>query len=197
MIDHTFVPALSIAPRQRIATISSFFHIGQFNGSFGSSLGCGESTMCAFLPVPCFRVEVIFSTSAAWSLSSTVPGTCVSLLSGCALAWIFSETTEGLPSRTPRPILTRIGSSARCSKNDGWHRNRSADDKKVGQSSRSNTGDLQVHLGQEKEKSLSINTKRRLTPRSSSAASCNVTLPILWQSALNSPTVQCSASSKL
>jgi len=77
----TFVPAFSIAPRHKMATIISFFHIGQLRGSFGSSLGCGESTMWEFVPVPCLRLWVISSVWAAWSFNNTVPGTWVSLWS--------------------------------------------------------------------------------------------------------------------
>ena len=39
-------------------SIKSFFHVGQFSGSRGESLGCGTSTMSLFRPVACFRREV-------------------------------------------------------------------------------------------------------------------------------------------
>jgi hypothetical protein len=38
----TLVPAFSIDLRQRISAINSFFHIGQFNWSFGSSPGSSK-----------------------------------------------------------------------------------------------------------------------------------------------------------
>lgn len=34
-----FVPAFNMDPIHKTTVISSFFHIGQFRGSFGSSLG--------------------------------------------------------------------------------------------------------------------------------------------------------------
>lgn len=116
-----------MAPRHRIAVMTSFLHVGQLSGSFGSSLGCGASTMCADLPVPCFRfwVETASSLWAASSSRKTVPGTCCrELWSGRHDIMVVSRrgvasahTPRSMvrdchsPSNTSRPIL----SSSFCS----------------------------------------------------------------------------------
>lgn len=74
---HTFVPAFNIDPRVRIPMIISLRHNGKLRGSLGSSLGCGDNTMCEFFPVPCFKLPVsdVWSCGAALSSRRTVPGT--------------------------------------------------------------------------------------------------------------------------
>ena len=40
--------------RPMISSMVSFFHCGQFRGSFGESEGCGTSIMLELRPRPCF-----------------------------------------------------------------------------------------------------------------------------------------------
>ena len=54
----TFVAAHNIDPRHKIQMIASFLKGVQLRGSLGSSLGCGDRTICEFLPVPCLRFAV-------------------------------------------------------------------------------------------------------------------------------------------
>jgi hypothetical protein len=110
----TFVPAFSNAPRQRMDTMSSFFHRGQFNGSFGSALGWGESTICESVPVPCRKLRVTSSEWEASSFSRTVPGTCGIFLSAnrnqmdCEPRHCHCADDSFIPSKTPNPIVVVV-----------------------------------------------------------------------------------------
>jgi hypothetical protein len=65
--------------------------------------------MCASLPVPCLRFAALsFSVSDDRSLSCTVPGTAVSLVSRFVRLVLYQVNVEVMyiPSKTPRPMVS-------------------------------------------------------------------------------------------